>query len=146
MENTHTSDTKTIRMIRLVILCKSKSNRIYLSFVSRRVWRYQRGWSESVNRRRTDSKMAKTKVQKEKQRSTKHTHKTKDRVTRTPLKTGDELRFCRRVSNFRSTSGTRRVNLVTKPVISHEWGKDREVLATSGTYQWLYVTHLFHSG
>jgi hypothetical protein len=27
-----------------------------------------------------------------KQRSTKHTHKTKDRVTRTPLKAGDELR------------------------------------------------------
>ena len=27
------------------------------------------------------------KVQKDKQRSTKHTHKTKDRVTRTPLKT-----------------------------------------------------------
>jgi hypothetical protein len=30
----------------------------------------------------------------------KHTHKTKDRVTRTPLKSEDELRFCRRVSNF----------------------------------------------
>jgi hypothetical protein len=30
----------------------------------------------------------KEKVQKDKQRSTKHTHKTKDRVTRTPLKTG----------------------------------------------------------
>jgi hypothetical protein len=30
----------------------------------------------------------KEKVQKEKQRSTKHTHKTKDQVTRTPLKTG----------------------------------------------------------
>ena len=29
----------------------------------------------------------KEKVQKDKQRSTKHTHKTKDRVTRTPLKT-----------------------------------------------------------
>jgi hypothetical protein len=28
------------------------------------------------------------KVQKYKQRSTKHTHKTRDRVTRTPLKTG----------------------------------------------------------
>jgi len=27
-----------------------------------------------------------------KQPSTKHTHKTKDQVTRTPLKTGDELR------------------------------------------------------
>jgi len=29
--------------------------------------------------------MAKKKVQKDKQRSTKHTYKTKDRVTRTPL-------------------------------------------------------------
>ena len=33
----------------------------------------------------------KEKVQKDKQRSTKHTHKTKDRVTRTPLKLGGEL-------------------------------------------------------
>jgi len=32
-------------------------------------------------------------VQKDKQRSTKHTYKTKDRVTRTPLKTGVELRY-----------------------------------------------------
>jgi hypothetical protein len=31
-------------------------------------------------------------VQKDKQRSTKHTYKTKDRVTRTRLKTGGELR------------------------------------------------------
>jgi len=31
------------------------------------------------------------KVQKDKQRSTKHTHKTKDRVTRTSQKTGCEL-------------------------------------------------------
>jgi hypothetical protein len=30
----------------------------------------------------------KEKIQKDKQRSTKHTYKTKDRVTRTPLKTG----------------------------------------------------------
>ena len=29
---------------------------------------------------------------KDKQQSTKHTHKTKDQVTRTPLKTGGELR------------------------------------------------------
>jgi hypothetical protein len=34
----------------------------------------------------------KEKVQKNKQRSTKHTYKTKDRVTRTPLKTEGELR------------------------------------------------------
>ena len=31
------------------------------------------------------------KLQKDKQRSTKHTYKTKDRVTRTPLKTGSVL-------------------------------------------------------
>jgi hypothetical protein len=39
----------------------------------------------------------KEKVQKDKQRSTKHTHKTKDRVTGTPLKTGGELRCSGRV-------------------------------------------------
>ena len=59
----------------------------------------------------------KEKVQKDKQRSAKYTYKTKDRVTRTPLKTGDELRCSGRVSSSCSTSGTRRVNLVTNPVI-----------------------------
>jgi hypothetical protein len=46
--------------------------------------------SESVNRRRTDNAIPKKK--KDKQQSAKHTHKTKDRVTRNPLKTGVELR------------------------------------------------------
>jgi hypothetical protein len=40
----------------------------------------------------------------------------------------------------------RRVNLVTNPVISREWGKDREVLTTSGTYPWSFVTQIFHNG
>jgi len=40
-----------------------------------------------------------------------------------------------RVSSSWSTSGSHRVNLVTNPVISHEWEKDREVFTTSGTYQ-----------
>ena len=101
--------------------------------------------SESVYRRRTDTTMAKRKVQKDKQRSTKYTYKTKDRVTRTPLKTGDELRSSGRVSSSCSTSGTRRVNLVTHPVISHERGKDREVFTTSGTYPWSFVTQIFHN-
>ena len=56
------------------------------------------------------------KVQKDKQRSTKHTHKTKYRVTRTPLKTAGELWCSGRVNSSCSTSGTRRVNLVTKPL------------------------------
>jgi 4-diphosphocytidyl-2C-methyl-D-erythritol kinase len=42
------------------------------------------------------------------------THKTKDRVTRTPLKTGGELMLSGRISGSCSTSGTRRVNLVTQ--------------------------------
>jgi hypothetical protein len=56
----------------------------------------------------------------DKQQSTKHTHKTKDQVTQTPLKTGGELRCYGRASSSCFTNGTRRVNLVTNPVISHE--------------------------
>jgi hypothetical protein len=85
---------------------------------------------------------SKQKVQKDKQRSTKHAYKTKDRVTRTPLKSGSELRCSGRVGSSCSTSDTRRVNLVTNPVICHERGKDREVFTTSGTF----VTQIFHNG
>ena len=46
---------------------------------------------------------SKEKVQKDKQRSTKHIHKTKDRVTRTPLQTEGELRCSGRVSSSCST-------------------------------------------
>jgi hypothetical protein len=49
----------------------------------------------------------------DKQRSTKHTctYKTKNRVTRTPLKPGGEPMFSGRVGSSCSTSETRRVNL-----------------------------------
>jgi hypothetical protein len=46
------------------------------------------------------------KIQKDKQRSTKHTHETRDRVTRTPLKTEGELRCSGSVHSPCSTSGT----------------------------------------
>jgi hypothetical protein len=49
-------------------------------------------------------KMQCWKVQKDKQRSTKHTYKTKDWVTGTPLKTGGELKCSRRVSTSCSVS------------------------------------------
>jgi len=88
----------------------------------------------------------KERVQKDKQRSTKHTHKTKDRVTWTPLETGGELRCSGRVSSSCSTSDTRRINLVTNPMTSHEWGKDRDVFTTSVTYPWSFVTQIFHNG
>jgi hypothetical protein len=121
------------------------------------------GLSESVYRRRSDNRYQrgnqnpyieegltaqgpKENVQKDKQRSTKHTHKTKDWVTGIPLKTGGELRCSGRVSSSCSTDGTRRVILVTNPLISNAWGKDREVLTTSGTYPWSVVTQIFYSG
>ena len=58
-----------------------------------------------IYQRRTDNTMAKKKVQKDKQRSTKHTYKTKDRVTGTPLKTGGELMCSGRVSNLAHVGG-----------------------------------------
>ena len=58
-----------------------------------------------------------TKGKKYKQRSTKHTYKTKDRVTRTPLITGGELWCSGRVTSSCSTGAARRVNLGTNPAI-----------------------------
>ena len=72
-----------------------------------------------INEKQT-TQWPKEKEQKDKQRSTKHTYKTNDRVTRTPLKTGVELRCSGRVGNYCSTSDTRRVNLVTNPVMNDE--------------------------
>jgi hypothetical protein len=34
---------------------------------------------------------------------------------------------------------------VTNPVISHEWGNDRIVITTSGTYTWSFVTQILRS-
>ena len=124
---------------------KEVSDKGLLQYITpRRVRRYQRGnQNPYIEEEQT---MAKRKVQKDKKRSPKHTYKTKDRVTRTQLKPGDELRCSGRVSSSCSTSDTRRVNLVTNPVISHERGKDREVLTTSETYPWSFVPQIFHNG
>jgi hypothetical protein len=82
----------------------------------------------------------------DKQRSTNYIHKSEDRVTQTQIKTGGELRRSGMVNSSSITSDTRRVNLVTTPVISHESGKNREVFTTSGTYPWSFVTQIFHNG
>jgi hypothetical protein len=66
-----------------------------------------------INKEQT-TQWPKEKAQKNKQRSTKHTYKTKDRVTRTPLKTRGQLRCSGRVSSSCSTSDTHRVNLVAR--------------------------------
>ena len=112
----------------------------------RRVCRYHSGNQNPYIEDEQTTQWPKENVQNDKQRSTKHTYRIKDRVTRSPLKTGSELRCSGRVSSFCATSDTRRVNLVTNPVISHERGNDREVFTTSGTYPWSFVTQIFHNG
>ena len=58
----------------------------------KRVWKYQCGNQNPLIEEKQTRQWPKEKgKKKDKQRSTKHTHKTKDRVTRTQLKTGDEL-------------------------------------------------------
>ena len=54
----------------------------------RKVWKYQRGNQIPQIEEGLTTQWPKEKGQKDKQRSTKHTHKTKDRVRQTPLKTG----------------------------------------------------------
>ena len=103
---------------------------------NRRVWRYQR-----VNQNLYIEEEQTTQWPKEKGQITiyKHTYKIKDRVTRTPLKTGDELRCSGRVSSSCSTSDTCRVNLVTNPVITlHEVQYDQKFTTNTITIITLY--------
>jgi hypothetical protein len=62
-------------------------NRIFL----RRVWRFKRRNQNPSIEEGQKIQWPTEKGQKDKQRSTKHTHKTEERVTRTPLKIDGEL-------------------------------------------------------
>ena len=77
----------------------------YLQFLNhvRRVWRYQKGNQNPYIKEQT-AQWRTEKVQKDKQRSTKHTYKIKDRETRNPLKIGGELRCSGRVGSSCSTN------------------------------------------
>jgi hypothetical protein len=113
----------------------------------RRVWRYQRGNQNPYIEEEQTKKWLKEKVQEDKQRSTKHTYKTKDRVSRTPLKNRAWTQVLRKGSSSCSTSDTRRVNLVTNPVIRHEWGKNREhFFSIDNNLIWnLTLIHSYHN-
>ena len=73
-------------------LIQSNQSSPELSFldieVKTRVRRYQRGNLNPFIEEEQNIQWPKTKVQKDEQRSTRHTHKTKDHVTRTTLNTG----------------------------------------------------------
>ena len=62
--------------------------------------RYQRGNQNPYIEEEQTTQWSKENVQKDKQRSTEHTHKTKDRVTRTPLKTVGDHGCSGRVVQF----------------------------------------------
>jgi hypothetical protein len=69
-------------------------------------------------------------------------NKTKNRVTQIPPQTEGERRCSGRVCSYCSISDTCHVSLIRNPVISHEWGKDREVFTVSGTYPWSLVRYI----
>ena len=73
------------------------------------------------------------------------TQKTADGETRAPLKPGCAM-CLGSASSFCSTSGALRISLVTNPVICDEWGKNRDVRTTSGTFPWSLVTQIFRNG
>jgi hypothetical protein len=77
---------------------------LFFVYIAKKNRKYQRGNQKPYIEEEETTQWPKEKVQKDKQRSTKHTYKTKDRVTRTPLKTGGELRCSGRVSSSCSTS------------------------------------------
>ena len=58
-----------------------------VSKLLRRVWRYQRGNQNPYIEEENATQLPQEYGQKDRNRSTKHSHKIKDRVTRTPLKT-----------------------------------------------------------
>ena len=68
--------------------------------------------------------LPKGKVQKDEQRSTKHTYTITDRVTRTPLNIVGKIDCFGRVSSSCSSSDTRLFSPATHSVISHEWVQD----------------------
>jgi hypothetical protein len=79
---------------------------------------------------------SKENVQKDKQRSIKHTHKTKDRVARTPLKTEGELRCSGRISSLRQITFFSSVEITMQRICS-TCRKHFPVLSSFMTHHWV---------
>ena len=74
------------------------------------------------------------------------TQKTRDWVKRIPINLEVLFRCSGRVCSSCSTSGTRRVTLVTNSIINHVWSRNWNVIMANRTYMWLFVTQIFRSG
>jgi len=97
-----------------------------------------KGLLESVNRRTTNNTMAKRKRTNTYLRII--AHKTKDRVTRTPLTSGGELRFSGRVSSSteqlcsNELSDNRHISKTKSSTVHMKWQNNRTRMATTQTY------------
>ena len=91
----------------------------WLSF-RKKSFNIRKGQSQSVNRRRKQTQWQTVKEQRTSNDLQNTTLKTKDRATRTPLKTGGEIRCSGKVASSCSIGGTCCVTLITNPMKSHE--------------------------
>jgi len=70
--------TNVVWLVRFIVFYSGK-----ILFI-RRVWRYQIGNQNPYTEEEQTTQWPKERIQKDKKRSTQHTHKAKNRVTRTP--------------------------------------------------------------
>jgi len=89
---THTIKSNIVHFVKYQLIVSQLSLSVdhipMIQTFARRVWRYQRGNQNPYIEEEQITQWAKEEVQKEKQRSTKHTYQIKDRVTWTPVKSG----------------------------------------------------------
>jgi hypothetical protein len=102
----------------------------------RRVWRYQSGNHNPYIEAEQTTQWPK--VQKDKQRSTKHTYKTKNRVTRTPIKTGVNPGAPEEFDEFDDTKGAIRIR-ISKQNRQHN-GQNKKYKRTNNDLQNIHIT------
>ena len=100
-------------------------------YYSKKIWRYQKGNQNSKSKKNRQWTITKSKM-----------INSNDGTT---LKNTGELRCNGNGIRSCSTCGTRGVILVTNQVISHEWGKDRNVSKKKVVYMWSFVKQIFCS-
>jgi hypothetical protein len=84
-----------------------------------RVWRYQRGNHNPYIEEEQTTTCPKEQIQKDKQQSTKNTYKAKDRVTQTPLQTGELSRNLKKKMGVRHRLITSQIRLILLIIIYH---------------------------
>ena len=104
-----------------------------LCVVVNRVWRYKGVIKIRKSKKDRQHNGQKKKRQEDKQRFPIHYTENLRSSNTNSTKIRCEIICSRRVGTSCSTSGTRRVTLVTNPIIS-------------GTYPWSFVTHIFRNG